>query len=810
MCASSRGYVVASFLLLALPLTVRAADEQPAWPQENGPFGNFNPRQYGVKLVDDPAQIKMVWVSEEHDLGMGRAGTEGFHRLKFKGVTPGTSTGLILAEGKVFASSSVPTGTVWAVMPNGPPPDYKDGDKNTETKLKATSEQIEAYKLNSRIDADDFTVAIDMKTGKTVWKSVEAGKGINVYPGKRSDAHNTPVYYQGKIFSLGTTGLVYCYDAATGKKLWEDNTGSDVKPMAALKAKCLQDRTLPGGMGKAICPVVAEGVLIMPQYGKGHDIPLRGMDVITGKTLWETTDGVTGPEATPAVWRYQRKQYLVVGNLNGELRLIDPKDGKVLWAVTGLPPQHHALTTSEKHVITSVYSKTAPRDLRSGKIDTVLTSAYRITPEKAEFVWAAPDEPEFYDGNKKDACSIRKHIVRDGFVYDTSSDRELKVFKEETGEPVKLEAQPRFGWGVQHWLIEDRLLLFINPSHKQSANLEFWTADPKDMHKIASYWPEHARVDGGQMAAGYDVLLELPYADGFFFMRGYRGTVVCYDLRKTPAMLKVEAVLKDAKESDVAAIDGRLALAADADPSIRCQATLAITPRLVADRLADRKSKVLAALASLSCDADAEVLAAAAPALGCFGAESLDIVAANIKNPSVAVRQGALRTLGLMKDVKVPRVNQTLAAGLADRESDVVLAALDAAKARGADATECNATVAVLVDSSNAVVARHAIESLLSIGQLPPTRPKRLEAALVEMLGVSDQQMAMRAVAMVRALGDDEAMRIFAAVLKGDNVLSGARACHGLAAIGKPAAPLLPLTELAHRKDVPISPVLYQ
>ncbi|MGD0897604.1 MAG: hypothetical protein ABR915_07190, partial [Thermoguttaceae bacterium] len=83
MCVSSRGYVVALFLLLALPLMVHAADEQPPWPQENGPFGNFNPRQCGAKLVDDLAQIKMVWVSEEHELGMGRAGTEGFHRLKY-------------------------------------------------------------------------------------------------------------------------------------------------------------------------------------------------------------------------------------------------------------------------------------------------------------------------------------------------------------------------------------------------------------------------------------------------------------------------------------------------------------------------------------------------------------------------------------------------------------------------------------------------------------------------------------------------------------------------------------------------------
>ncbi|MGD0899822.1 MAG: hypothetical protein ABR915_18470 [Thermoguttaceae bacterium] len=266
------------------------------------------------------------------------------------------------------------------------------------------------------------------------------------------------------------------------------------------------------------------------------------------------------------------------------------------------------------------------------------------------------------------------------------------------------------------------------------------------------------------------------------------------------AMFKVEAVLKDAKNSDGAAIDGLLALAADADPSVRCEATLALAPRLVADRLAGRKSKVLAALAGLSRDADAEVLAVAAPALSTFGAEALDIVAANVKNPSAAIRQGAIRTLGLLKDVKDPRVNQTLSAELGNREPDMMLAVLDAAKARGADAAELAAQVAPFVDSSNAIVSRKAIEALLSIGQLPPTRPKRLEAILVEMLGVSNQQMAMRAVAMVRALGDDEAMRIFAAVLKGNDALSGARACHGLTAIGKPAVPLLPLIREAQTK----------
>ncbi|MGD0899325.1 MAG: PQQ-binding-like beta-propeller repeat protein, partial [Thermoguttaceae bacterium] len=323
----------------------------------------------------------------------------------------------------------------------------------------------------------------------------------------------------------------YCYDAATGKKLWEDNTGSDVKPMVAIKAKCLQDRKLPGGMGKAVCPVVAGGVLIVPQYGKGGDIPLRGMDVETGKTLWETADPVTGPEATPAVWTYQGKQYLVAGNLKGELRMIDPTHGKALWKVTDLPPLHCALTTSAKHVFVLVNSRTTKGEGRHIQ-QYVRTCAYRITPEKAERAWEAPDEPPFLIENWKDTCSMRKVLVRDGLVFNTNTSLYMSVLKEETGEPVYTGSG---GWnpGRHCWLIEDRLVQIPSPSHRQSAHIEFWTLDPKDFHQIGSkYQPEHARADGGQLAAGYDVNLELPYADGFFFMRGYRGTVICYDLRK--------------------------------------------------------------------------------------------------------------------------------------------------------------------------------------------------------------------------------------------------------------------------------------
>jgi outer membrane protein assembly factor BamB len=196
---------------LAFPDFVQAAsgDATPAWPQENGPFGNFNPRQYRVKLVDDLKDAKQLWVSEQNELGRAKGSSSGYTDMLADPTThAGSSSGLIVADAKVFASSFRPRGGVWA----------EKQVRIVNDLGRFTGDRLEALKRNTAIDADDLTVAIDLKTGKTVWKAVEASKGLNRAAGKRLQFHGTPVYLNGRVFSLGTTGRVYCYDAATGKK----------------------------------------------------------------------------------------------------------------------------------------------------------------------------------------------------------------------------------------------------------------------------------------------------------------------------------------------------------------------------------------------------------------------------------------------------------------------------------------------------------------------------------------------------------------------------------------------------------------
>lgn len=167
--------------------------------QVNGPFGNFNPRQYRVKLIDDMTSARRLWLSEDRDLGFCKGSSSGYIQHLMDGAThPGTGSGLIVADGKVFASSFRPNGAVW--------PEKHPSIGPAAVNEKFTAQQRGTLRRNNAYEADDFTIAVDFASGKTLWKTIERGQGINRYSGKHNHFMATPVYHDGKAFSLGTMG----------------------------------------------------------------------------------------------------------------------------------------------------------------------------------------------------------------------------------------------------------------------------------------------------------------------------------------------------------------------------------------------------------------------------------------------------------------------------------------------------------------------------------------------------------------------------------------------------------------------------
>jgi outer membrane protein assembly factor BamB len=161
------------------------------------------------------------------------------------------------------------------------------------------------------------TMALDEKTGRTLWKQVAPALRIEPVHRVGNPAAATPACDGRRVYVFfGSYGLI-CYDL-NGKKVWERPLGP------------FQDE-----FGAASSPVLVDGKVILCQ---DHDIDsfVMALDAATGKQLWKTArpDAVRS-YSTPAVWEHSGKKEILVA---GALQLIsyDSASGKKLWWKDGL------------------------------------------------------------------------------------------------------------------------------------------------------------------------------------------------------------------------------------------------------------------------------------------------------------------------------------------------------------------------------------------------------------------------------------------------------------------------------------------
>src|SRR5262249_8537298 len=73
-----------------------------------------------------------------------------------------------------------------------------------------------------RAEAREVVVALDTRSGKTLWEQrypAPYSKGHSAeYSGRIPSA--TPVMSRGRLYTIGYTAKVHCFDAASGKVLW--------------------------------------------------------------------------------------------------------------------------------------------------------------------------------------------------------------------------------------------------------------------------------------------------------------------------------------------------------------------------------------------------------------------------------------------------------------------------------------------------------------------------------------------------------------------------------------------------------------
>ena len=166
----------------------------------------------------------------------------------------------------------------------------------------------------SRQGEDEVMRALDAATGKTIWETKYNATYKPNPAATRSHGtgpKSTPTFADGRLYTLGMTGLVTAFDAANGKQLWQS---------APQKTEPLYHT--------AMSPIVDRGVVIA-HIGGHNDGALTAFDARTGAVKWAWTGD--GPAyGSPIVIELGGTRQVITmtqDNLVG----VSVADGALLW-----------------------------------------------------------------------------------------------------------------------------------------------------------------------------------------------------------------------------------------------------------------------------------------------------------------------------------------------------------------------------------------------------------------------------------------------------------------------------------------------
>lgn len=164
----------------------------------------------------------------------------------------------------------------------------------------------------------EVVVCYEAQTGRELWVHQDTARFWESVSGAGPRA--TPTFSDGRIYTLGATGLLNCLDAATGAKLWSHSLETEASAKIPL-------------WGVSCSPLVVDGIVVV--YGGGEkQNNLLAYDAETGLLKWTTAAGVSSYSSPQFVTLDDQPQILMISD--GGLTAVEPGTGTQLWQA-GIP-----------------------------------------------------------------------------------------------------------------------------------------------------------------------------------------------------------------------------------------------------------------------------------------------------------------------------------------------------------------------------------------------------------------------------------------------------------------------------------------
>ena len=120
-------------------------------------------------------------------------------------------------------------------------------------------------------DEDEVVVCYDAATGEPIWLYAYPARFWEVMGGAGPRA--TPTYHDGRLYTLGATGVLNCLDAATGEPVWTRNIADDTGALVP-------------DWGFASSPLVVDDLVIVHAAGAPEGEAVVAYDLASGEPRW--------------------------------------------------------------------------------------------------------------------------------------------------------------------------------------------------------------------------------------------------------------------------------------------------------------------------------------------------------------------------------------------------------------------------------------------------------------------------------------------------------------------------------------------
>jgi outer membrane protein assembly factor BamB len=442
--------IVLAVCLSALPTLIRADD----WPQWMGPQRDGVWRETGILDKFPEGGPKVLW---RQPIGPGY-------------------TGPAIVGGRIYVMDRLTDA-----------PALKDG-----------------FARNA-MPGKERVLCLDAANGQEVWKHEYDCPYLKIsYP---TGPRTTPLIHEGKVYTLGTMGHLYCLDANTGKPVWSKSLKDEYKnppPIWGHAASLLIDGdrliTLAGGNGSAVV----------------------ALDKNTGKEIWRALTSEEVCYCPPTIIEAGGKRQLIIW-LSDTLNSLEPETGKEYWMVPypeDGSPQRPAVNISQPLLVNDILYVTSfyhgPLAVKLAKDKPAAEVAYRgkkvADPSKAATLHTLMSTPG----------------VLDGHFFGTGAAGEIQCIEAATGKRVWSEKKPFGGkealFGTAFFIRHaDRFFLFTD-----QGDLILTKLSPKGYEELG----RANLLKPSQNARGREVVWSHPaFADKRMVCRNDKE-IICVDLSK--------------------------------------------------------------------------------------------------------------------------------------------------------------------------------------------------------------------------------------------------------------------------------------